>query len=70
MDAAVVTIAAAPGGAVCGFAGDFGTAAAAEAVLRHHPNIEITANELGIFEPTPFEDIRTPPGCGSSTLMW
>jgi NAD(P)-dependent dehydrogenase (short-subunit alcohol dehydrogenase family) len=40
-----------------GFAGDLGTAAAAEEVARRHPGIEILVNNLGIFEPKAFEDI-------------
>src|SRR6202008_3779845 len=32
-------------------------AAAAEELVRQHPDIEILVNNLGIFEPKPFEDI-------------
>src|SRR6202008_1148861 len=32
-------------------------AAAAEELVRQHPDIEILVNNLGIFEPRPFEDI-------------
>ena len=39
------------------FAGDLGTAAAAEALVRRHPEVDILVNNLGIFEPKPFEDI-------------
>ena len=33
------------------------TRAAAEEVVRQHPGIEILVNNLGIFEPKPFEEI-------------
>lgn len=42
---------------VFGFAGDLSTATAAEALVRQYPNIEILVNNLGIFEPKPFEEI-------------
>ena len=54
---AVAKIMAATGGQVQGFAGDLSTAAAAEEVVRRHPGIDILVNNLGIFEPKPFEDI-------------
>lgn len=57
VDAAVAEISAATGGAVLGFAGDLSTAAAAEALHAAHPGVEILINNLGIFEPKPFEDI-------------
>ena len=40
-----------------GFAGDLSDAAVAEALVRAHPGIEILVNNLGIFEPKPFEEI-------------
>jgi NAD(P)-dependent dehydrogenase (short-subunit alcohol dehydrogenase family) len=40
-----------------GFAGDLGTAEAAEEVAREHPDVEILINNLGIYEPRSFEDI-------------
>ena len=40
-----------------GFAGDLSTAAAAETLLRRFPLVDILVNNLGIFEPKPFEDI-------------
>ena len=49
VDSAVATIKVAAGGEVLGFAGDLSTAAAAEQVVRLHPNIEILVNNLGIF---------------------
>ena len=57
VDEAVARIAPGPGGAVLGFAGDLGTAEAAQALVEAHPGIEILVNNLGIFEPKPFEDI-------------
>ena len=57
---AVAGIAAATGGDVVGFAGDLGTAAAAEEVVRRHRDIEVLVNNLGIFEPKPFEEIEDP----------
>jgi NAD(P)-dependent dehydrogenase (short-subunit alcohol dehydrogenase family) len=40
-----------------GFAGDLGTVAAAEQVVRRYSDIQILINNLGIFEPKPFEQI-------------
>ncbi|WP_342619865.1 SDR family oxidoreductase [Rhodoferax sp. GW822-FHT02A01] len=57
VDAAVATISAGPGGQVLGFAGDLSKAAVAESLVRQYPDIEILVNNLGIFEPKPFEDI-------------
>jgi len=57
VDAAVARITAGDGGEVLGFAGDLATPAAAEALVARFPGIEILVNNLGIFEPKPFEDI-------------
>ena len=57
VDDAVARIEAGEGGEVLGFAGDLSTRAAAEALAARFPNIEILVNNLGIFEPKPFEDI-------------
>ncbi|WP_076999273.1 SDR family NAD(P)-dependent oxidoreductase [Variovorax sp. KK3] len=57
VDKAVAGIQAGEGGEVLGFAGDLSTAAAAEALVGQFPGIEILVNNLGIFEPKPFEDI-------------
>jgi len=57
VDDAVARIRAGEGGEVLGFAGDLSTPAAAEALAARFPNIEILVNNLGIFEPKPFEDI-------------
>src|SRR2546427_11640140 len=39
------------------FAGDLSTAAATERLLQCFPLVDILVNNLGIFEPKPFEDI-------------
>ena len=57
VDAAVALIKPGPGGQVLGFAGDLTTARAAEEVVHRHPGVEILVNNLGIFEPKPFEQI-------------
>ena len=57
VDRAAAQLKSAGGGEVLGFAGDLGTAAAAEALGRAHPGVEILVNSLGIFEPKPFEEI-------------
>jgi NAD(P)-dependent dehydrogenase (short-subunit alcohol dehydrogenase family) len=45
------------GGTVLAFAGDLGTAEAAVELARRYPDVEIVVNNLGIFEPKPFEEI-------------
>lgn len=57
VDKAVGEVKAATGGDVVGFAGDLGTATAAEELVRCHSGIEILVNNLGIFEPKTFEEI-------------
>ena len=57
VDAAVSAIRKATGNEVLGFAGDLSTATAAEELVKKHPGIEILVNNLGIFEPKPFEEI-------------
>ena len=46
-----------PDAKVEGFAGDLSTAAATETLLQRLPLVDILVNNLGIFEPKPFEDI-------------
>jgi NAD(P)-dependent dehydrogenase (short-subunit alcohol dehydrogenase family) len=57
VDAAVAQVQSETGGDVIGFAGDLSVAATAEELARIHPDVEILVNNLGIFEPKPFEDI-------------
>ncbi len=46
-----------PGAKIEGFAGDLATEDAADAIFRAHPAVDILINNLGIFEPKPFEQI-------------
>lgn len=46
-----------PNAQVSGFAGNLGTAEAAERLFRQVPAVDILVNNLGIFEPKPFEEI-------------
>ncbi len=57
VDDAVDRIRAETGGAAEGAAGDLSDAAVAQALVGRHPGIDILVNNLGIFEPKPFEDI-------------
>lgn len=57
VDAAVAAISAGAGGEVLGFAGDLSKADVAEALVKRFPAIEVLVNNLGIFEPKPFEAI-------------
>jgi NAD(P)-dependent dehydrogenase (short-subunit alcohol dehydrogenase family) len=57
VDEAVKQIKAQTGADALGFAGDLSTAASADELARLHPDVEILVNNLGIFEPKPFEDI-------------
>jgi NAD(P)-dependent dehydrogenase (short-subunit alcohol dehydrogenase family) len=57
VDRAVAELAAIGSGRVEGFAGDLATEQAADAIVRRFPNVEILVNNLGIFEPKPFEEI-------------
>jgi NAD(P)-dependent dehydrogenase (short-subunit alcohol dehydrogenase family) len=40
-----------------GFAGDLATAPAVDALLARYPAVDILVNNLGIFEPKPFDEI-------------
>ena len=42
---------------IYGFTGDMSLATTADAVVQQYPKVEILINNLGIFEPKPFEDI-------------
>jgi NAD(P)-dependent dehydrogenase (short-subunit alcohol dehydrogenase family) len=57
VEKAVATLKAESGGEVIGFAGDLGTAQPIEDLVRRHPEVDILVNNMGIFEPKPFEDI-------------
>jgi NAD(P)-dependent dehydrogenase (short-subunit alcohol dehydrogenase family) len=46
-----------PDAALHGFSGDLATAAAAAQLVTRFPNVDILVNNLGIFEPKPFEEI-------------
>src|SRR3954471_9938766 len=48
---------AAPDAKIEGFAGDLSTTAGTEALLQRFPSVDILINNLGIFEPKPFEQI-------------
>ena len=57
VDAAVGRIEATTDSRPLGFAGDLSQAAVAEQLARTYPDVEILINNLGIFEPKPFEEI-------------
>jgi NAD(P)-dependent dehydrogenase (short-subunit alcohol dehydrogenase family) len=51
------TLRSSTGAAVEEFAGDLSLAASAEQLVRNYPDVQILINNLGIFEPKPFEEI-------------
>jgi NAD(P)-dependent dehydrogenase (short-subunit alcohol dehydrogenase family) len=57
VDKALAELKAAGAGEVSGFAGDLGTASAANELFKRHPQVDILINNLGIFEVRPFEEI-------------
>src|SRR5271163_4972378 len=57
VDAAIAEIRSRTGADAHGFAGDLSLASTAAALFRAHPDVEILANNFGIFEPKSFEDI-------------
>lgn len=57
VDEAVAALRAEFGANVLSFAGDLSAAAAAEDLAKRFPDVEILVNNLGIFEPKPFEEI-------------
>ena len=57
VEKAVAKIKAETNGDVVGFAGDLGQPHAAEALARRHSEVDVLVNNLGIFEPKPFEEI-------------
>src|SRR4051794_8841178 len=54
---AVNEAAAKIGRGTVGFAGDLSDGAKAAELVRKHPDVDILVNNLGIFEPKPFEEI-------------
>ncbi len=46
-----------PGSSVSGIAADLGTAKGCDAVIRQRPEVDILVNNMGIFEPKPFDEI-------------
>jgi NAD(P)-dependent dehydrogenase (short-subunit alcohol dehydrogenase family) len=57
VDEAVAQLKSSTGGEVLGFAGDLSKAAVANELAQRYPDVEILVNNLGIFEPKPFEEI-------------
>jgi NAD(P)-dependent dehydrogenase (short-subunit alcohol dehydrogenase family) len=57
VSSARLALRASTAGEVEGFAGDLGTAVAADAMAASFPDVDILVNNLGIFEPKPFEEI-------------
>ena len=57
VDKVVAELKSSTGADVLGFAGDLSQADAANEVARRYPDVEILVNNLGIFEPKPFEEI-------------
>jgi NAD(P)-dependent dehydrogenase (short-subunit alcohol dehydrogenase family) len=57
VEAVVASLRSATGGDLRGFAGDLSIASSAEALIGEYPGVEILVNNLGIFEPRPFEEI-------------
>jgi NAD(P)-dependent dehydrogenase (short-subunit alcohol dehydrogenase family) len=57
VDTVVAELKASTGADVLGFAGDLSQADVANEVARRYPDVEILVNNLGIFEPKPFEEI-------------
>jgi NAD(P)-dependent dehydrogenase (short-subunit alcohol dehydrogenase family) len=57
VDEAVAQVKATTGADVPGFAGDLSKAEVANELARRYPDVEILVNNLGIFEPKPFEEI-------------
>jgi NAD(P)-dependent dehydrogenase (short-subunit alcohol dehydrogenase family) len=57
VDTVVAELKSSTGAHVLGFAGDLSQAEVANEVARRYPGVEILVNNLGIFEPKPFEEI-------------
>src|SRR5271155_1928501 len=57
VDDAVARLTSESGGDVRGFAGGLSDPASTEELAERHPGVAILVNNLGIFEPKPFEEI-------------
>lgn len=58
VDAAIQKLrASAPGARVSGLAADAGTAAGCAALVSAEPDVDVLVNNMGIFEPKPFDQI-------------
>ena len=57
VDKALAQVKAQTGADALGFAGDLSQAGTANELARRYPDVEILINNLGIFEPKPFEEI-------------
>jgi NAD(P)-dependent dehydrogenase (short-subunit alcohol dehydrogenase family) len=57
VDEVVLSLKSHTGGDLHGFAGDLSVASSAEQLVREYPGVQILVNNLGIFEPKPFEEI-------------
>ena len=57
VDEAIAKLSVGAAGELIGFAGDLSRGVVAEQLAQEHPGVEILVNNLGIFEPVPFEDI-------------
>jgi NAD(P)-dependent dehydrogenase (short-subunit alcohol dehydrogenase family) len=57
VDKAIAKLTPKVAGQLLGFAGDLSKAETAEHIAQKYLDVEILINNLGIFEPLPFEDI-------------
>src|SRR6202165_1612801 len=57
VDEVVASLKSGSGGDLQGFAADLSVASSAEQLVRKYPGVQILVNNLGIFEPKPFEEI-------------
>jgi NAD(P)-dependent dehydrogenase (short-subunit alcohol dehydrogenase family) len=57
VDDIVASLKSETAGDIQGFAGDLSVASYAEQLVRQYPGVQILVNNLGIFEPKPFEEI-------------
>jgi len=57
VDDVVGSLRSGTGGDLQGFAGDLTVASSAGQLVREYPGVQILVNNLGIFEPKPFEEI-------------